>query len=649
MSTGVSLPPCPYRTGVHFEVPGKPTCSCNHPETKALGDKFEANLCWNCNVKPDPVDAFPPEFRAAPVLGIPATIDQTAWVSDKAEEPTLSIGMAVVNDFQGAMFTAMNLQLQAKQELRHPVEIIIVENQNTATPCKMTQDFCKKAGFVYKHLRDSYGTAAPRNEVFKLAKNKMVWCVDSHILHAPGSIRAMVNYFQNNPGSKNLISGPLADERGNVIATHWSPKWREGMYGTWEMNRVGMKRNRPFEIALMGLGSFAMLKDAWPGFHPKMRNFGGEEGYIHEKVRQLGGKCLCIPQAPWWHRFSKPAGGQYVNTWGARVFNYIVGWMDLGKDPFEVIEHFKSFKKDAAILEALELCKQEGIEVVAPPSAPKRKVALVVAVDDATLEDNNIKTTKSPTMIIPRVVTCLCPTFNRLGDKNQQALLEEAIEAFFRQTYPHKKMLILNDQPQQDASFQHELVKVVNTGRRFYSLGDKHNALFAMADSEYLCMWDDDDISLPHRLETMIDRLGDSDYYNPRRQWFMPGGVDGQLVHDHSHGVCFNSSIVKRSALRTIGMAPPTAASDLEMDRALTGHSRVIKAITETPPPPSEWSYIYRWGVSNNHVSGRGQIDENYTNNGMTFVPPGVFKLQPHWRKDYAAMAQTHIRANNLS
>ena len=44
-----------------------------------------------------------------------------------------------------------------------------------------------------------------------------------------------------------------------------------------------------FDIPMHGLGLFACRRAAWPGFHPKFRGFGGEEGYIHEKFRQCGG------------------------------------------------------------------------------------------------------------------------------------------------------------------------------------------------------------------------------------------------------------------------------------------------------------------------------------------------------------------------
>ena len=42
----------------------------------------------------------------------------------------------------------------------------------------------------------------------------------------------------------------------------------------------------PFEISLQGLGAFACCKAAWVGLNPRLRCFGGEEGYVHEKFRR---------------------------------------------------------------------------------------------------------------------------------------------------------------------------------------------------------------------------------------------------------------------------------------------------------------------------------------------------------------------------
>lgn len=93
----------------------------------------------------------------------------------------------------------------------------------------------------------------------------------------------------------------------------------------------------PFEIPGMGLGMFAMREGAFPGFHPDAWGFGGEELYVHEKVRRNGGKAICLPTAPWLHRFPRPesnGGSPYPSNQWYKARNYVLEYTELGeKDP----------------------------------------------------------------------------------------------------------------------------------------------------------------------------------------------------------------------------------------------------------------------------------------------------------------------------
>jgi len=75
--------------------------------------------------------------------------------------------------------------------------------------------------------------------------------------------------------------------------------------------------NIPFEITMQGLGLFACRRTAWQA-SIRVRGFGGEEGYIHEKIRRRGGRVLCLPFLRWMHRFERPMGTPYSNRWEDR-------------------------------------------------------------------------------------------------------------------------------------------------------------------------------------------------------------------------------------------------------------------------------------------------------------------------------------------
>ena len=111
------------------------------------------------------------------------------------------------------------------------------------------------------------------------------------------------------------------------------------MYGEFaEDPRANL--SEPFEIEMQGLGVFSCRKDAWLGFNPRFRGFGGAEFYIHEKYRQAGHKCWCLPWFRWLHRFGRPLGVPYPLTTEDKLWNYLVGWNELGLSLEPIYENF---------------------------------------------------------------------------------------------------------------------------------------------------------------------------------------------------------------------------------------------------------------------------------------------------------------------
>lgn len=122
------------------------------------------------------------------------------------------------------------------------------------------------------------------------------------------------------------------------------------MYGAWEPDpRADDTDGEPFDIPMQGLGLFACRRDAWLGFNPKFRGFGGEEGYIHQKFRNAGQRTLCLPFLRWVHRFNRPLGVPYPNRWDDRIRNYLIGFREVGLPTEPMIAHFRELLgKDVA-------------------------------------------------------------------------------------------------------------------------------------------------------------------------------------------------------------------------------------------------------------------------------------------------------------
>lgn len=250
----------------------------------------------------------------------------------------LTIAIPTHDDFDGLYFSLQSLRIH--HDLSN-CEIVVVDN----TPNKLNKvkdaafRLCKSADARYINDPSISGPANSKERAIQEAKGDFFLCLDSHVM-LPGRVLTLFKeYLYNNQDSDDLLQGPLLYDSLDNIATHFDPKWRDNMYGVWGKDKQ-VELDQPFEIPMQGMGMFAMRKEAWPGFNPHFRGFGGEEGYIHSKVRNQGGKTLCLPFFRWIHRFERPRGVPYKVCLKDRFFNYILGRMELEMDFQDVIEHF---------------------------------------------------------------------------------------------------------------------------------------------------------------------------------------------------------------------------------------------------------------------------------------------------------------------
>jgi glycosyltransferase involved in cell wall biosynthesis len=273
----------------------------------------------------------------------------------------LTIGMATYNDFNGVYFTLQALRLY--QDLRD-TELLVVDNYGSPNTKQLVEGWVHGARYLL--AKEVRGTAAPRDLVFREARGEAVLCCDSHVLFAPGAIRRLKEYYREHPECPDLLQGPLVYDDLETISTHFEPVWRAEMWGIWATDPRGQDpEGEPFEIPMQGLGAFSCRKGAWPGFNPMFRGFGGEEGYIHEKFRRAGGRCLCLPWLRWTHRFGRPAGIEYPLTVEEKLRNYLIGHAELGMDSTPVLSHFSEIlPEDHVVAVAAEVL--EG-----PPQAPE--------------------------------------------------------------------------------------------------------------------------------------------------------------------------------------------------------------------------------------------------------------------------------------
>ncbi len=254
----------------------------------------------------------------------------------------LCVGMATFDDFDGVWFTVQAIRLY-HPEVADDLSFVVLDNHPEGESAADLKGLDRRVpGLRYLPFR-GYRSTAARDLIFREADAEVVVCVDSHVLVAPGALRAILDWYDAHPDSRDLIQGPLlSDDLSHVVGTHFADTWGGGMYGQWATDpRVDQPGIEPFDIPMQGLGLFACRRDAWPGLNPRLRGFGGEEGYLHEKVRQGGGRVLCHPQVRWAHRFTRPGGPPYRPTWEDRIRNYRLGWGEVGWDTAPMEDHFR--------------------------------------------------------------------------------------------------------------------------------------------------------------------------------------------------------------------------------------------------------------------------------------------------------------------
>lgn len=215
------------------------------------------------------------------------------------------------------------------------------------------------------------------------------------------------------------------------------------------------------------------------------------------------------------------------------------------------------------------------------------------------------------------LVTMLIPTFGRAA--RQSPVLNECLYWCCQQTYHNLEILVLNDAPKQKLHCPNPRVRVVNADRRFKNLGDKMNWGLEEALGEICLIAEDDDISLPHRVEQAVKMLDGYEYWGPGLWLYAPEGHISQI---DGNGVGHNCSAYRREPMRG------------KYNSIILGHDRDAAIFATTylkcnpnRVTPQEVSYVYRWGVSHLHLSGASDPQRAWDQ----FYPgkPGPYVIEP--------------------
>lgn len=503
--------------------------------------------------------------------------------SEVDENIELTIGMATYNDFDGVYFTLQALQLY--QDLEN-TELLVIDNYGCDETKNLVENWIKPARYI--RATDVTGTAAPRDLVFRQARGNAVLCCDCHVLFTPGAIGRLKQFYREHPDCHDLLQGPLLLDDNKTTATHFEPQWRDQMWGTWGDDPRGLDHEaEPFDIPMQGLGAFSCRKHAWLGFNPEFRGFGGEEGYIHEKFRQAGKRCLCLPWFLWMHRFGRPSGVKYALTVEEKLRNYVIGHTELGLDLAPVLQHFAEHLSPdqvrAVTKQALESSpravssrRQNVSARAATAPSEVRETVRTIALSGSGETDLALSPRSGSGTAVRKysgekapLVSVVLPVYNGVR------YLRDAVESVLGQTLQDIEIIIVNDgstdgtQKIIDGLRKDERVRTVY--QRNMGGGHARNLGIGLAKAEYIAVHDADDISLPDRLRKQYAFLEQSPDCGAI-------GAYMELIDEAGHVIRRPEVSVDPNTLRVVMVEP---ASLLERNYFVHGSMMMRKAACE--------------------------------------------------------------------
>jgi hypothetical protein len=184
-----------------------------------------------------------------------------------------------------------------------------------------------------------------------------------------------------------------------------------------------------------------------------------------------------------------------------------------------------------------------------------------------------------------------------MGTYGRYALVCEALACFLEQSALSQATLLIYNQHPLPLGFEHPRVRVVNEPPPSGSLRYIRHRMHQLADpaADLIHWWDDDDLYLPWHLEDCLKHVGDSVAWKPASSWISENNLKfSRHVSTFEGSWIFRADHLKSAPLNTHPtytdhpVIPQTVEAGLLTTTELEGRA----------------SYIYRWAIGTEHVSG---------------------------------------------
>ncbi len=222
--------------------------------------------------------------------------------------------------------------------------------------------------------------------------------------------------------------------------------------------------------------------------------------------------------------------------------------------------------------------------------------------------------------------------------------LVEAVESFRRQIIPKgvtAEMLIFNDCADQKLVCDVPNVRVVNSGE-LELLSDVMNAGFQEARGDWVATLDDDDISLPFRLQMSWDFVAIRPSILALRDQYAWIWENGRIT-GREQNLYIGSAFLNRQYYFDVGAADRQEYWDISIWNKMKADGKIFTR----SPTARRTHLIYRWAGMGFHHSGLADGKKSQAElcaafragvrKGRRFVS-GEVKVVPEWKQDYSRM-----------
>jgi len=208
--------------------------------------------------------------------------------------------------------------------------------------------------------------------------------------------------------------------------------------------------------------------------------------------------------------------------------------------------------------------------------------------------------------------------------------LGEAVKCFIDQTYPNKELIVVNDQEGVTLKLSEDRddIRMENVSTRFDSLGQKRNYAMSLTKGDYVCIWDDDDLFPPWRIEDSVDAMRVQKRYDIVKGQMALMSVDNSkymIVNNLFH----SQAMILRNYVDSHSYPDKSVGEDMDYERP--------GRVGSVPVAPFYW-YIYRWGLNIHHLSGITDEQESWKRS-LTFEPytsvRGEIEINPEFTDDH--------------